>query len=143
MRRPAAPASALSQIDLDTIAGEIMWDAILASVPQEPPLVTPQPVTVLEDKLRAYAGFYDFGPHARLKVAEDKDALSVTAMRGNVFEFPIGTPVTMSPVSDTEFAVNARYQTRLSFTLGPDGRATGAILNPGPWAQIGQRAPDE
>ena len=128
MRRPAAPASALSQIDLDTIAGEIMWDAILASVPQEPPLVTPQPVTVLEDKLRAYAGFYDFGPHARLKVAEDKDALSVTAMRGNVFEFPIGTPVTMSPVSDTEFAVNARYQTRLSFTLGPDGRATGAIL---------------
>src|SRR5271165_5553004 len=59
-----ASASALSQIDLDTIAGEIMWDAILASVPQEPPLVTPQPVTVLEDKLRAYAGFYDFGPHA-------------------------------------------------------------------------------
>jgi hypothetical protein len=60
-----------------------------------------------------------------------------------VFEFPVGKPVTVIPVSDSEFAVSGRYQTRLSFTLGTDGRATGATLNPGPWAQAGQRAPDE
>jgi hypothetical protein len=60
-----------------------------------------------------------------------------------VFEFPIGNPVTVTPVSDTEFAVNGRYQTRLTFTLGPDGRATGATLNPGPWAQPGWRIADE
>jgi hypothetical protein len=31
----------------------------------------------------------------------------------------------------------------LSFTLGTDGRATGASLNAGPWAQAGQRVADE
>ena len=100
-------------------------------------------MTVVEEKLRAYAGLYEFGPRARLKVTDDNGALSVTAMRGNVFEFPVGKPVTVIPVSDTEFSVNGRYQTRLSFTLGADGRATGATLNPGPWAQAGQRIADE
>ena len=133
----------MSAIDLDTMAGEIMWDAILASVPREPAPVTRSPVVASEERLRAHAGLYEFGPHARLKVAEDNGALSVTAMRGNVFEFPIGNPVTLTMVSDTEFAVNGRYQIRLSFTLGPDGRATGATLNPGPWAQPGWRIADE
>ena len=100
-------------------------------------------MTVAEEKLRAYAGLYEFGPHARLKVDEDNGGLSVTAMRGNVFEFPIGKPVTVIPVSDTEFIVKGRYQTRLSFTLGPDGKVTGATLNPGPWAQAGWRIADE
>ena len=138
-----APASAMSAIDLDTMAGEIMWDAILASVPQEPPLTAAPQVTVSEVKLRAYAGLYEFGPHARLKVDEDNGALSVTAMRGNVFEFPIGDSVSVSPVSDTEFIVKGRYQTRLSFVLGPDGKVTGATLNPGLWAQPGWRVADE
>jgi len=49
----------------------------------------------------------------------------------------------VTPVSDTEFAVNGRYRIRLSFTLGGDGAATGATLNPAPWAQIGWRIADE
>jgi L-aminopeptidase/D-esterase-like protein len=138
-----APASALSAIDLDTMAGEIMWDAILKSVPEEPALAPPASATVSDERLRAYAGQYDFGPHARLKIEADKGILTVTAERGNVFEFAIGEPVPVVPISDTEFTVKGRYQTRLSFTLGPDGRATGATLNPGPWAQAGRRAPDE
>jgi L-aminopeptidase/D-esterase-like protein len=138
-----APASALSAIDLDTMAGEIMWDAILASVPEEKAFVPPASATVSEDRLRAYAGLYDFGPHARLKVEADNGTLTVTAQRGKVFEFPVGEPVPVIPVSETEFMVRGRYQTRLSFTLGADGQATGATLNPGPWAQAGRRAPDE
>ena len=100
-------------------------------------------MTVAEEKLRAYAGLYEFGPHARLKVVVEGGTLSVTAMRGSVFEFPIGKPVPVVPVSDTEFFVDWRYHTRLSFALGPDGKATGATLNPGPWAQGGRRIADE
>jgi L-aminopeptidase/D-esterase-like protein len=85
------PASAMSAIDLDTIAGEIMWDAILASVPHEPAFVPPPPVIVAEEKLRAYAGLYEFGPHARLKVEEGNGALSVTAMRGTCSSFRSGS----------------------------------------------------
>jgi len=64
-------------------------------------------------------------------------------MRGSVFEFPIGKTVPVVPVSDTEFLVDGRYQTRLSFVLGPDGQVTGAILNPGLWAQPGSRIAGE
>jgi L-aminopeptidase/D-esterase-like protein len=138
-----APASAMSDIDLDTIAGEVMWDAILASVPHESAFVPPPPVTVIDDRLRGYAGLYELGAHARLKVAVEGGTLSVTAMRGSVFEFPIGKPVPVVPVSDREFFVDGRYHTRLSFTPGPDGKATGATLNPGPWAQPGWRVADE
>src|SRR5580698_640841 len=35
------PATGLALVDLDTMAGEVMWDAILASVPQDPPFVPP------------------------------------------------------------------------------------------------------
>jgi hypothetical protein len=51
------PASAMSAIDLDTMAGEIMWDAILASVPQEPAPVMPSPVAVSEERLPPTRGF--------------------------------------------------------------------------------------
>ena len=51
--------------------------------------------------------------------------------------------IAVFPVSDAEFIMRGRYHTRLGFTLGPDGQATGATLNPGPWAQAGARAPDE
>lgn len=34
--------TALGLRDLDTMAGEVMWDAILASVPQDPPFVPPR-----------------------------------------------------------------------------------------------------
>jgi L-aminopeptidase/D-esterase-like protein len=137
------PESALTALDLDTMAGELMWDAILASVPNEPAFVAPAPVAVSEDRLRAYVGLYDFGPRARLKVEADNGALTVTAQRGDVFEFPVGGAVPVFPISDTEFMVKGRYQTLLSFIVGPDGRATGAILNPGAWAQAGRRAPEE
>jgi L-aminopeptidase/D-esterase-like protein len=53
----------LSAINLTTIAGEVMWDAVLASVPDGAASVRPseKPATVSADKLAAYAGTYEFG----------------------------------------------------------------------------------
>jgi L-aminopeptidase/D-esterase-like protein len=55
--------SDLSATNLSTIAGETMWDAVLASVPDNAASVRPsgQPVTVSADKLAAYVGTYEFG----------------------------------------------------------------------------------
>ena len=50
-------------IDLDAIAGETMWDAILASVPTEPHVTPPaSPVEVVPAPLERDAGTYRFGP---------------------------------------------------------------------------------
>jgi L-aminopeptidase/D-esterase-like protein len=50
-------------VTLTTIASEVMWDAVLASVPDNATSPPPaaKPATVSADKLAAYAGTYEFG----------------------------------------------------------------------------------
>jgi L-aminopeptidase/D-esterase-like protein len=136
------PATAPGQLDLDTMAAETMWDAILASVPADPPFIPPQAISVMPEQLHRYIGTYEFGPHARLQVTEEAGLLHGIALDRRVFEFLAGALVPMTPISASEFAIDGRYHTRLSFTLGPDGNAIGAILNPGKWAQTGKRLAD-
>jgi hypothetical protein len=51
----------LSPVTLATIAGETMWDAVLASVPAEAAFAPPRtPPTVSADTLALYAGTYEF-----------------------------------------------------------------------------------
>jgi hypothetical protein len=51
----------LSSVTLATVAGETMWDAVVASVPDEAAFVPPAtPPTVSADTLAAYAGTYEF-----------------------------------------------------------------------------------
>jgi len=53
----------LGAINLSTIAGETMWDAVLASVPDNAASVRPSqaPASVSAEQLAAYAGTYQFG----------------------------------------------------------------------------------
>jgi L-aminopeptidase/D-esterase-like protein len=53
----------LNPVTLTTIAGEAMWDAVLASVPDNAVSARPteKPASVSADKLAAYAGTYEFG----------------------------------------------------------------------------------
>jgi hypothetical protein len=51
----------ISPVALATVAGETMWDAVLASVPDEAAFVPPAtPQTLSADTLAAYAGTYEF-----------------------------------------------------------------------------------
>ncbi len=135
--------NALGLLNLDTLAGETMWDAILASVPQDPIFMPPETVTVPPDQLHRYVGTYEFGPHARLRITvEDDGALHAEALEQRVFEFRFATPLQLVPYAATDFYVAGRYNTRLHFILGADGRAAGATLNPGRWAQSGKRLSD-
>ena len=42
-------------------------------------------------------------------------------------------------MSDTDFYVNGRYKTRLSFTVDDGGKVKSAIVNPGRSQQVGTR----
>jgi L-aminopeptidase/D-esterase-like protein len=55
--------SELRPVTLMTIASEVMWDAVLASVPDNATSPPPaeKPATVDAEKLAAYAGTYEFG----------------------------------------------------------------------------------
>jgi L-aminopeptidase/D-esterase-like protein len=56
----------LNPVTLTTIAGEAMWDAVLASVPDKAVSARPteKPASVSADKLASYAGTYQFGSAA-------------------------------------------------------------------------------
>ncbi len=135
----------LSPINLGAIAGELMWDAILASVPQEKPFVAPAaPAAVGADQLAAYAGKYAFGDAALLEVRVEDGKLTVrSAGEAAVFEFGNAAPTAVSALSPSEFYVDGRYHTRIAFTRDASGRVTGAVLNPGRWEQKGRRVADE
>lgn len=130
-------------IDLDTIAGETMSDAILASVPQEPNFKPPAaPVTVPPATLARYAGTYGFGPNATITIGADNGKLSATLWGVTFFDLRKDQQTALLPLSVTDFYCDGRYHTRISFTVDASGKVTGAIVNPGRWQQAGTRTAD-
>jgi L-aminopeptidase/D-esterase-like protein len=134
----AAPTT----LQLDVVAGETMWDAILASVPAEPSFVPPMKPVVPREQLAALVGNYRFGPHTTIVIKAEDGKLTARLVGSDFFDLPGGSEITLLPISETEFYIDSRYHTRLSFTIGPDGKATAAIVNPGRWAQHAVRVPD-
>jgi C-terminal processing protease CtpA/Prc len=56
-----------------------------------------------------------------------------------VLDFEKGAPVTVVPMSSSEFFVDGGDHTRLAFLGDEAGKATGLVLDPGPWQITGQR----
>ena len=123
---------------IDFVAAETMWDAILASVPTDPPTQPGPEVAVPPERLSGLAGRYRMGPHAVLDVIQWNDSLRVQ-LEGPPFFDLGGAPAVLHATSDTEFYLDSRYGTRLTFLLGADGKATGLTINPGRWAEQGER----
>lgn len=223
-------SSPINPVTLSTIAGEVMWDAVLASVPENAVATRPSatPPAVSADKLAAYAGTYEFGamptplvggiglqtriedgivkvtpianrpaaragvvagdvishidgaplkglslnsvlekmrgapgssatltvvhngeapnqimmvrdvPRLLLRVKVDGSNLVVEAIGGRrMYDFESGKPRPVIPLSDAEFYVDSRDVTRIAFTTDATGQVSGAIINPGRWAQTG------
>jgi L-aminopeptidase/D-esterase-like protein len=128
--------------DLATIAGEIMWDAILASVPEEPLFEPPgRPVIVSPEQLARYQGSYRFGPNAVLKIKLENDRLVADPQMKAFFDLRPHERAILLATSQSDFYVDSPYHTRLSFQEDIDGTVTGALINPGHWQQIGVRLP--
>lgn len=123
-------------VDLDVIASEVMWDAVLASIP--PQQQTRQPakgLTLRAAGLQNYTGEYVFSPFVRVRVTIVGDKLFAQAT-GDRPAFAVGreAAVELLPVSATEFMVPGRYPTTLNFAT-----AGQLVMNPGHWQQTGLR----
>ncbi|MBV9560475.1 MAG: serine hydrolase [Bradyrhizobium sp.] len=80
------------------------------------------------------------GASSDLQVAVRGGKLQVEASGAlPVLDFGKGTPMTVVPLSSREFLVDGGDHTRLAFLEDGDGKATGLVLNPGPWEITGQR----
>ena len=79
-------------------------------------------------------------PGSDLQVAVKDGKLEVEG-RGAlpVLDFEKGAPVAAVPTSRNEFVVDGGDHTRMAFLQDTTGKATGLVLDPGPWEITGQR----
>jgi hypothetical protein len=74
-----------------------------------------------------------------MTVSVDDGQLSASLSKFGYFDLRKGDKSRLIPLSDTDFYIAGRYQTRLSFLRDSSGQVTGAMVNPGPWEQAGIR----
>ncbi|WP_241263340.1 P1 family peptidase [Parahaliea mediterranea] len=126
----------LTSAEIGALASEVMWDAIIASVPEQPRHPEPRPGLKLDrGLLKQYAGRYEFSPNVSLEVTYRDGALHAraTGLR-DVFAIGRDRAITLTPVNETEFTVGNRYPLTLRFQ--PDGPL---VINPGHWQQVSRR----
>ncbi len=125
----------LHPTDLGVVASEVMWSAILNSVP---PVVVPMdpgpPLPIVE-----LGGTYSFGPGVDMEVTLRDPDLALT-VRGShdVFDIQPGTSVRAAKRSANTFVIEHPFLESIRFIRSPQG-AMDVLLNPGHWQQRGTR----
>jgi hypothetical protein len=77
---------------------------------------------------------------AELQVAASNGKLQIENIGAlPVLDFEKGAPITVVPMSRDAFFVDGGDHTRLAFSHDEAGKATGLVLNPGPWQITGHR----
>lgn len=132
--KPGAPT--ITSADIGIIASDLMWDAILASVPEQPAAAKASTRAQLRAaKLQRYAGDYVFSEFARVQVTADGNKLFAQATGArDAFAIRRNARVELLPVALDEFMVPGRYPLTLKFA-----EAQQLVLNPGRWQQVGTR----
>ena len=136
---PPQEEAVVGNVLLDIAASELMWDAVLTSIPEQPAapqFATGAPSTT-PAQLTRYAGEYVFSPIARLRISTDGTHLFAQATGSRpVFAVNRGAKVPLQALSTSEFGLPGRYPFVVSFAA-----AGKVILDPGPWQQTGIRQP--
>lgn len=130
---------AITSADLGIIASDVMWDAILASVPEQP--VAPRPDPRLKpsaEDLQRHVGRYAFSDPVKIEVSVKGGKLyaQATGVR-DAYAIKRAEPVALRPVAPSVFTVPGRYPLTIRF------ESSAVVLNPGPWQQTGAREPEE
>ena len=127
----------MTPAELGTLASEVMWDAILSSVPDQPEQAIPaseSPLTVAE--IEQLAGRYTFSESAELSVeALDGELFARATSEREIYAIGREEPVRLLPVNSTDFMVPGRYPLLLRFFADSDE----LLINPGHWQQLGAR----
>ncbi len=118
---------------IPALTSELMWDAILSSVPEQPR--QPQPISVAKPLPDKYAGKYRFSRFVTVEITARGGKLfaQATAER-DAYEISRGKAVELVTVAESldKFTITPppRYPLTLDFSTGT------LVINPGLWAQV-------
>lgn len=127
---------AITSADIGIIGSDVMWDAILSSVPEQPVAakVNPRAQRSAAD-LQRYAGDYVFSEFAKVQITIDSGKLFAQATGArDAFAIRRNARVELLPVAADEFTVPGRYPLTVKFAGSEQ-----VVLNPGRWEQVGRR----
>jgi hypothetical protein len=126
--------AALNPLDLATLASEVAWDAVLASVPDlpEPPIATRVPLSA--ENQRELPGVYRFPDGGTLTINADLTMFFTGTRR---IYFDVGRRLTLIPVGPDRLMIEGAARDMLQIERR-NGRVS-LILNPGPWSQRATR----
>ncbi|MEM6485045.1 MAG: P1 family peptidase, partial [Pseudomonadota bacterium] len=135
------PGAFLPSYEIGLVASELMWDAILAAVPEQPrapaPSVNGDETLADGDTLDRFTGDYVFSRFATLSISRRRDGLYARATgERDVFAIPKDKAVALTPVASNRYTLpDQRYPFEIVF------ENDSVVLNPGRWEQRAQRAP--
>lgn len=117
----------LSVADLGLVAGEVAWDAVLASVPELDPADERPAIELDEAALDAHVGRYEFAPNAIATVTREGRQLYLQIGKDNIYFGEANQRIALDPVSPNEFRARSARRDRVRI----DGN--GLTVNPGHW----------
>lgn len=121
---------------LPIIASELMWDAILSSVPEQPK--QPEPIATSSPLPAKHAGKYRFSRFVSVEISAKNGKLFARASgERDAYAIKRSEAVELLPVAASldkfTIASQNRYPLVLDFSTGT------LVINPGPWAQVSTR----
>ena len=120
---------------LGMLASETAWDALLASLPQLPP-ITPRTNIVLSPKEQdSVVGSYAFSTDAVAEVRREGTALEIelTGHTKSSNYLSVGHPALLTAVARDEFEIAGPREDRLHIDRDAHGTIIGITINPGLW----------
>ncbi|MGV2496525.1 P1 family peptidase [Pelagerythrobacter aerophilus] len=130
----SGPGDGLVTAEIGAVASELMWDAILSSVPEQPSAPSPRQARDTTPDLQSFVGTYRFSPLASLEVTAEGGRLfgQATGER-DIFAIRKGEPVELQPSGPSQFVIPGRYPFSVRF------EGDKIVVNPGRWQQVGMR----
>ncbi|MEE4161418.1 MAG: P1 family peptidase [Woeseiaceae bacterium] len=123
----------LSVDELGAHASELMWDAVLSSVPPLPERPAPSEAAMPVSGMARYTGTYRFAPGMESTVSIQGGSLVISAPRLGSMYLPEDSITPLKPATNGDFLLETDRADTLRFEVDRDGEVTGLTLNPGHW----------
>ncbi|MBB6522222.1 P1 family peptidase [Pseudoteredinibacter isoporae] len=128
--------SDMAPVNLGVAASELMWDAILSAVPEQPQRQAKSGQAIPSKLRKDIQGEYQFGPGHRLKISQKGERLFATASgEKSIYAFDPGKDTELFMTANGRLTVPGRYPLVLALENQQ------LIINPGPWQQVATKQP--
>jgi hypothetical protein len=126
-------SSDISIEQLGVHASELMWDAVLASVPAMPDRAKAEDRMLTVSEMSNYVGTYEFAPGMQATVMIEGQILVVHAPKRGSMYLPSGSVTKIVPASNGDYILDTQRSDVVRFETDEDDNVIGLVVNPGLW----------